>query len=580
MIPDGALMSTLERRCLALLRAYPADYRRSRGTEILDTMLSSTPPGRAWPTPGDAADVVIAGLRQRFDSALVPEARRGLHIAGAIGLAVAGGVGSCLLVAEPLTDAGFARAPIGPFPGIGSFVTLGPIAYAAWIVAALVYASGGAAWRWAVGLAAAATLAIVPAAAISGLDHPGLRVLTPVLMLLLLVLAAPRHGPGRRERIAVGAGMIAAAGLATAVIGSWWSGRFLYASGEATFGLGVVLLAAFAGTVVAGLAPGLNVTGDARIRWAALALLPPTGCAAVPALSMNSPEPLLVLCVGAVLAVAATVAAAARRKPAPANAARRMATVDRLGPVGNLAIGYAVALCAFLLVAGELTGPDGTGGWGREAAFGPFVTLGPLAYAAWFVAAAGWATLPARYARALVIVATLGTLALIPLDQGTGYAAPPEDVIVTLVVLGLIALTAGPRRAGFAWRAVLVPVGFLVPIFLAYRWLDERQQSFPSRYVVAVYLAAVPLAAAMVIAWTVLRAADADAGTGRARWIRPAVMLLAATGGLGGILLLHGPSGPGIIPGALAPLALVGIAALATGVLPAAANPSSAGDRA
>jgi hypothetical protein len=58
-------VSSLERRCRWLLRAYPAWYRRGRGEEMLDTLLEASPPGRRWPSFRDARALVIGGLRVR-----------------------------------------------------------------------------------------------------------------------------------------------------------------------------------------------------------------------------------------------------------------------------------------------------------------------------------------------------------------------------------------------------------------------------------------------------------------------------------------------------------------------------------
>lgn len=58
-------MSTLERHCQLLLRAYPAAYREARGEEIIGTLLQATPPGQDWPQFRDARALVIAGLRAR-----------------------------------------------------------------------------------------------------------------------------------------------------------------------------------------------------------------------------------------------------------------------------------------------------------------------------------------------------------------------------------------------------------------------------------------------------------------------------------------------------------------------------------
>ena len=58
-------MSSLERRCRRLLRAYPAWYRRGRGEEMLDTLLEASPPGRRWPSFRDARALITGGLRVR-----------------------------------------------------------------------------------------------------------------------------------------------------------------------------------------------------------------------------------------------------------------------------------------------------------------------------------------------------------------------------------------------------------------------------------------------------------------------------------------------------------------------------------
>jgi len=58
-------MSTLERHCRLLLRAYPAAYREARGEEIIGTLLEATPPGRSWPLPRDIRCLIVGGFRAR-----------------------------------------------------------------------------------------------------------------------------------------------------------------------------------------------------------------------------------------------------------------------------------------------------------------------------------------------------------------------------------------------------------------------------------------------------------------------------------------------------------------------------------
>jgi len=40
----------LEKRYRTLLRAYPAEYRRERADELIDTLLGDEPTTRRWPT--------------------------------------------------------------------------------------------------------------------------------------------------------------------------------------------------------------------------------------------------------------------------------------------------------------------------------------------------------------------------------------------------------------------------------------------------------------------------------------------------------------------------------------------------
>jgi hypothetical protein len=58
-------VSSLERRCGWLLRAYPGWYRRERSGEMLDTLLAASPPGRRWPSFRDTRALVTGGLRVR-----------------------------------------------------------------------------------------------------------------------------------------------------------------------------------------------------------------------------------------------------------------------------------------------------------------------------------------------------------------------------------------------------------------------------------------------------------------------------------------------------------------------------------
>lgn len=59
-------MIPLAKRFRLLLRAFPRHYRRSRGAEMLTTLLDGSLPGQRWPTMRSALSVVWSGIRCRF----------------------------------------------------------------------------------------------------------------------------------------------------------------------------------------------------------------------------------------------------------------------------------------------------------------------------------------------------------------------------------------------------------------------------------------------------------------------------------------------------------------------------------
>ena len=58
-------MTGPERGYRRLLHAYPAWYRRERGEEMLDTLLTAAPHGRTWPSLRDSGALILGGLRVR-----------------------------------------------------------------------------------------------------------------------------------------------------------------------------------------------------------------------------------------------------------------------------------------------------------------------------------------------------------------------------------------------------------------------------------------------------------------------------------------------------------------------------------
>jgi hypothetical protein len=76
----------LERRARALLRAYPAEYRRDRAEEMIGTLLEAAPAGRSFPTARDAWALIAGGRHAR--AAL----NRGLSVRASLRLALILGI--------------------------------------------------------------------------------------------------------------------------------------------------------------------------------------------------------------------------------------------------------------------------------------------------------------------------------------------------------------------------------------------------------------------------------------------------------------------------------------------------------
>jgi hypothetical protein len=55
----------LERRYRRVLACYPRGYRATYGEEMLAVAMAAAGPGRRWPDPGEAADLIRSGIRRR-----------------------------------------------------------------------------------------------------------------------------------------------------------------------------------------------------------------------------------------------------------------------------------------------------------------------------------------------------------------------------------------------------------------------------------------------------------------------------------------------------------------------------------
>ncbi|MEU8169595.1 hypothetical protein AB0B97_24195 [Micromonospora sp. NPDC049004] len=265
-------MTDLERRYLRLLLAYPAEYRRSRGAEIVGTYLDLATPGRRWPAPADAADLLRGGLRQRVRAAGV------IHLVPGVRLAAAVALFTATMLAGVWTVLELRPAPPGfGEPSVGPFVSLGIVAWVGWLLAAAAQALTPGRWhRHAVALAVLLTVALVPAAALTDLPRPPLFVLLPQVGLGLVALGAS----GERQvslrvtpLVAAVAGLVAAASLTAESLA--WTYR-AGTAGQALLNAAVAVLA-----VAVLLAVGLALRGDHRGGWALLTLFTPVGLLAL-----------------------------------------------------------------------------------------------------------------------------------------------------------------------------------------------------------------------------------------------------------------------------------------------------------
>jgi hypothetical protein len=84
----GQAPGKLERRARVLLRAYPAGYRRTRGEEIITTLLEAAPPGRSFPPARDALSLLNGARHARAVRNRRLSARENLRLALLLALAI------------------------------------------------------------------------------------------------------------------------------------------------------------------------------------------------------------------------------------------------------------------------------------------------------------------------------------------------------------------------------------------------------------------------------------------------------------------------------------------------------------
>ncbi|RKN50914.1 hypothetical protein [Micromonospora endolithica] len=278
----------LERRYRRLLRAYPGDYRRERGDEIVGTYLEVAGPDRRRPSPADAADLVRGGLRQRLRAVGAPDLAPGVRLAALLAFLTATPLAAAWMVLEqhtppaagPLTAAWLAQGQHTPpavwnAPYVGPFLSLGVGVWLVWLLAVLPLALGSVRWtRRLTGAAVLATVAVLPLAALTGLPRPPLFVLLPQVALGLVALALPERLPTAARLlplVAVGAAAVAAPNLLPRAEDFYvsyygWTASQILPWAAAALLVTVLLIGV-----------GLAVRGDLRAGWAGVVLATPLG---------------------------------------------------------------------------------------------------------------------------------------------------------------------------------------------------------------------------------------------------------------------------------------------------------------
>ncbi|MEV0568316.1 hypothetical protein [Dactylosporangium sp. NPDC050588] len=259
-------MTDLERRYARWTALfYPADYRRERGSELVDTYLSLAEPGRRRPSPADIADLAAGGLRRHLRTA--PGVTAGFRLAGLLALTTAAAFASAWAVLEVMAPMKFWSRYTGPF------MSLGMAAWAVWLLAAVVHLVAPGRWyRRAAVIAVLVTAAVVPAGMLTGLFRPPLIVLVPQLVLGIVALGADA---GRRWWVRLAPLAAAASTVPVTVVTEArldFYGDYYLPAVEALPAVGVTLLI---GATL--LALGFAARHDLRGAWALLFLLTPIG---------------------------------------------------------------------------------------------------------------------------------------------------------------------------------------------------------------------------------------------------------------------------------------------------------------
>ncbi|RKF20951.1 GlsB/YeaQ/YmgE family stress response membrane protein [Micromonospora globbae] len=313
--------SPLERRYRRLLRAYPRRYQAERGEEIVGTYLDLVGPQRRWPSPRDALDLLRAGLRERL------RAYGALGLADALPLAATAALNTLIALAAFLFLQVELNDPrITGLDPVGPFQTLGAAAWLGWLLVGLTATTLPGRWaRYAAAAGLLLTIALPPAAALTGQPRPPLFVLIPTVALGLTALALPTHPSwvGRSlPPLAAGFGTAVSVSFAAAENGGNWFTSYR-STPEILAMVGGLM---FALVLIAGL--GRALRADDAGLWAALLLATPAGLfganqlsqaiagsrSGAPSLTDFATTTVAILLTGAALLAAAIASQAARQR--------------------------------------------------------------------------------------------------------------------------------------------------------------------------------------------------------------------------------------------------------------------------
>lgn len=204
-------------RYRGLLVLYPAAYREGHGAVIRDTLLDASDAHGGRPPLLDLVGIATHAVRVRLR--LTPDAAVGRVAAAAAPLAAASAVVMALMNMM-FREWRWWTGEHDQYTTFGPFLSIGAIAYLAWILVAVAAAttSGGALRTFRAGAAAASALglALIPVAAVTGEPRPPLYVLATLALFGTIVVLAPSdpaQSPGLFPWVTVGAALALAIGL-------------------------------------------------------------------------------------------------------------------------------------------------------------------------------------------------------------------------------------------------------------------------------------------------------------------------------------------------------------------------------